>query len=172
MIATSGNHLDIWDANTGALLQTFKGFFSCLAWASDGKTLITGITKIDTATWTVLDVRKSFANSISLSPNERILATTDCLDQTVQLWNLGTNQLIGTPLHYESYVTSATFYADGKFLVTSCNNGHLYLSDVSAIVKEAGLPSDIVSFNTFYSHLQRQRIRSPRLMQHRDQPQK
>jgi WD40 repeat protein len=94
------------------------------------------------------------------------------VDKTVQLWNLGTDQPIGTPLHYESYVTSATFYADGKFLVTSCNNGHLYLSDVSAIVKEAGLPSDIVSFNTFYSHLQRQRICSPRLMQHRDQPQK
>jgi WD40 repeat protein len=70
MIATSGNDLDIWDANTGALLQTFKGFVLCLAWTSNGKTLITGITKIDTATWAVLDVRKSFANSISLSPNE------------------------------------------------------------------------------------------------------
>jgi hypothetical protein len=142
MIATGGKDLKIWDANSGELLKTFEGYFTCLAWTSDGQTLIANECNIDTATWTVLDVRKNYANSISISPNGRILATTDCLDQTAQLWNLKTNQPIGIPLHHEAYVTSATFSADGKFLI-SCDHHHIYTWDVPAIVKEAGLPSDI-----------------------------
>jgi WD40 repeat protein len=109
----------------------------------DGKTLIAGRSKIDTATWTVLDVREYYANSISISPNGRILATTGYSDKTAQLWNLETNQPIGTPLHHEDYVMSATFSADGKFLLTGCDYHHICTWDVSAIIKEAGLPSDI-----------------------------
>ncbi|KAG2740415.1 hypothetical protein P692DRAFT_20753532, partial [Suillus brevipes Sb2] len=37
---------------------------------------------------------------------------------TAQLWNLDTNQPIGTPLHHRQDVSSATFSVDGKFLVT------------------------------------------------------
>jgi WD40 repeat protein len=151
-IATGGTDFKIWDANSGALLKTIKRLFTCLAWTSDGKTLITDRSKIDTATWTVLDMHEDTVNSISLSPNERILATRDFFAKTAQLWNLKTNQPIGTPLHHEDKVTSVTFSADGKFL-TSCDYHHIYTWDVSAIVKEAGLLSDIVSFNTIYSQL-------------------
>ncbi|KAG1859731.1 hypothetical protein F4604DRAFT_1159072 [Suillus subluteus] len=65
------------------------------------------------------------------------------LDNIVQLWNLKTNQPIGTPLHHEGSVDSVTFSADGKFLTTSCHDGHIYTWDVSAVVKTAGLMSDI-----------------------------
>ncbi|KAG2041004.1 hypothetical protein BDR03DRAFT_947922 [Suillus americanus] len=44
---------------------------------------------------------------------------------------------------------SATFSADGKFLVTRCDYDHIYIWDVSAILKEAGLPSDNVVLCTF-----------------------
>jgi WD40 repeat protein len=47
-------------------------------------------------------------------------------------------------------VRSVTFSADGKLLVSSCIDNHIYTWDVSAIVKEAGLPSDIVSIDTFH----------------------
>jgi WD40 repeat protein len=152
MIATGGNDLKIWNANSSELLKTFEGYFTCLAWTLDGKTLIADRSKIDTATWTVLDVRKNYTNSISISPNGRILASTDYSGKTAQLWNLKTNQPIGIPLHHEDYVITATFSADGKFL-TSCDYHHICTWDVSAIIKEADLSSDIVSFNTFYSHL-------------------
>ncbi|KAG2738756.1 WD40 repeat-like protein [Suillus brevipes Sb2] len=133
MIATGGNGLKIWDANSGELLKSFEGKFSCLAWTLDGKTLFaggSGITKIDTATWIVLDLCENYVNAISVSPNERILTSTSFVDTTAQLWNLDTNQPIGTPLHYPDYVMSATFSADGQFLVTSCFDSHIYTWDV------------------------------------------
>ncbi|KAG2078506.1 WD40 repeat-like protein [Suillus decipiens] len=149
MIATGGGDLRIWDANTGELFKTIDYHnCACLAWSSDGKTLFANESKIDTATWTVLDVRHGMPDSLSFSPNERILATTSYWDKTAQLWNTKNNQPIGTPIHHENQVISATFSADGKFLVTSCDdddgNVEIYIWDVSVIIKEAGLPSDIV----------------------------
>ncbi|KAG2051109.1 WD40 repeat-like protein [Suillus hirtellus] len=146
MITAGGVNLKIWDANSGKLLKTLEGFFTCLAWTSNGKILIAGpkITKFDTATWTVLqvDVRKNVVDTISISPNERILASTTHLDKTVRLWNLETNEPIVTQLHHEDLVNCATFSADGKLLVTGCDNGHIYIWDVSAMIED-GLPSDI-----------------------------
>jgi WD40 repeat protein len=158
MIATSGDDLEIWDANSGELLAAFEGFFTCLAWTSDGKTLIAGKSKIDTATWTILDMGETRVKSNSLSPNECILASTPEFDKTVQLWNLETNKHIGTSLHHEDYVNCTTFSADGRFLFTICINGYIYKWDLSAIVKEAGLHLDIVSLDKFHLQLHRQWI--------------
>jgi WD40 repeat protein len=155
IIATGGDDLRIWDADTGQLLKTLEGGATCLTWTSDGKTLIAGgteIRKFNTATWSqiaVIDLDENFAGTILLSPNERILASTS-LNKTAQLWNLGTNQPIGTPLYHEEDVINATFSADGKFLATSCTDGH-YTWDVSAIVKKAGLMPDIVGLHTLHS---------------------
>ncbi|KAG1751720.1 hypothetical protein EDB19DRAFT_1628257, partial [Suillus lakei] len=59
------------------------------------------------------------------------------IDKTAQLWNLETNQPIGTPLHHESRLHSAYFSVDGKLLFTSCNDRHIYTWDLSTIIKEA-----------------------------------
>jgi WD40 repeat protein len=109
-------------------------------------------TKIDTATWTVQVLANvNLVHVMSLSPNGRILASASITDATVILWNLDTNQPIGTPLRHQKDVSSATFSADGKFLVTCCRDRHIYTWDISAIVKEAGLPSDIVSIHRYTS---------------------
>ncbi|KAG1796968.1 WD40-repeat-containing domain protein [Suillus plorans] len=150
MIAIGGYAvLKIWDANTGDLLKTLNAGsgITCLAWTSDGKTLIAGglfnAIKFNTATWTILpvNVRKNFINTVSLFPNEHggyILACASGapLDKTVQLWNLKTDQPIGTLLHHEDYVNSATFSSDGKLLITSCSDGHIYTWDLTAIVNK------------------------------------
>jgi WD40 repeat protein len=88
----------------------------CLAWTLDGKTLFVGESKIDTATWTVLSKRKNLADTISLSPNGRILASTIYMDKIAQLWNVEINQPIGTPLHHERI--AATF-THGTFPLSS-----------------------------------------------------
>jgi WD40 repeat protein len=106
--------------------------------------------KFNTATWTVLDTHVTLADIILLSPNKLILASTSVLDKTLQLWNIETNQPIGTPLQHEENVNYATFSADGMFLVTSCRDGHIYTWDVSAIVTKADLLSDIAGFETFH----------------------
>jgi WD40 repeat protein len=93
MIATGGYSLEIWDANSGKLLETFEHLCLCLAWSMDGKTLMAGRSKIDTATWTVLHMGKNYPDTNSLSPNGRVLATTHYFDKTVQLWDLQTNRI-------------------------------------------------------------------------------
>jgi WD40 repeat protein len=148
MIAAGGISLKIWDANSGKLLKTFIGSLptSSLAWTSNGKTFISGRSKYDTATWSKVDLCEDYGTTaISVSPNDRILATTSFSGMTVRLWDLETNQPIGTPLDHPDDVNSATFSVDGKFLLTCCDDNHIYTWDVSAIAKEAGLPSDIVS---------------------------
>jgi WD40 repeat protein len=146
--AISGG-LRIWNVNSGELFKTLGRVYSSLAWTSDGKTLIAGESKIDTATWTVVDLDTNL-DAISLSPNDRILATKLFLEKTAQLWDLETNQPIGTPLHHQKPVDSATFSVDGKFLVTRCQD-HIYSWNVSAVVKGAGLPPDIVSIAISHS---------------------
>ncbi|KAG2051100.1 WD40 repeat-like protein [Suillus hirtellus] len=159
MIATAGDWLKIWDGNTGKLLKTliFEGDLRCLqlAWSSNGKTLtawtlvVTGfqMMKFNTVTWTVLDVREtvvdSFIHRIFISPDGCFFATLSCATRKVQLWNVETNQPIGTPLHHEHRVCSGSFSADGKSLFTSCQDGQIYLWDLSAIVKEAGLADTV-----------------------------
>ncbi|KAG2337778.1 YVTN repeat-like/Quino protein amine dehydrogenase [Suillus weaverae] len=141
--------LKVWDANTAELLKTLEGGFMSLAWTSDGKKLIavggTEIRKFETTAWsqTVLTDSAQDSQTITLSPNERILAGTSVFEQTVQLWNLETNQPIGTLHPHEDYVNCTSFSADGKFLTTIYNDGRIFTWDISAIVREAGLLSDI-----------------------------
>jgi WD40 repeat protein len=123
----------------------------------------------DTATWTFQALAGGLRRFV-VSPNGRILASTSILNPTPQLWNLETGQLIGAPLHHEQDVSAATFSADGKFLVTCCSDRYIYTWDVSAIVKEAGLPSDIVSIQIPF--ILEDTYNASRLMLHHDQPEK
>jgi WD40 repeat protein len=90
-IVTGADGLQVWDANTGKLLKTVRITVSCLVWASGGRLLIVGslnmIRIFDTNTWTeiaVLDGHEKLVNAISLSPNERILASVSD-DHTARL---------------------------------------------------------------------------------------
>lgn len=149
-IATGADGLQVWDANTGKLLKTLGITVACLAWASGGSLLIVGslnkIKTFDTNTWTgiaVLDGHERLINAISLSPNERILASVSD-DNTARIWNLKSNEPIGPPLRHEREVRCVSF--SGKFLATGCYDHHVYTWDVSVIVKKAGL-DDILSEN-------------------------
>jgi WD40 repeat protein len=159
MIATGGHDdgdeasVKLWDANTGELLKTLKadtlGEVLCLAWCSDVDTLISGslnsshgsLRKFDTATGTqiaLLEGHKSLVKALSLSPNNRILASASS-DNTTRLWNIETNQPIGPPLFHKEAVRSTAFSPDGKLLATVCDDHHIYTWDIVAIVREAGL---------------------------------
>ncbi|KAG2739276.1 WD40 repeat-like protein [Suillus brevipes Sb2] len=149
-LATGGNEenaVKIWDAKTGELLNTLKHDHrvESLAWTLDGKKLISGsfslIRIFDTATWqqiAVLEGHTSFVYGISLSSNNRLLASASW-DKTACLWNLDTNLPVGPPLRHENDLRSATLSPDGKVLATACDNNNAYTWDVHAILKEAGL---------------------------------
>ncbi|KAG1733753.1 WD40-repeat-containing domain protein, partial [Suillus lakei] len=131
--------IEIWDANTTELVATLKGqtsFVHCLAWTTDGKTLISG-----TTTWkeiAVLDAHTTSVTAIAISPNGRILASTSS-DRTARLWNLDNSQPVGSPLEHANIVTCVSFSANGKLIATGCYDHNAYTWDVSALIREAGL---------------------------------
>jgi hypothetical protein len=141
------NAVKIWDTKAGELLNTLKHNFPVysLAWTSDGKKLISGsfglIRIFDTATWqeiAILEGHTSFVNAISLSQNNRFIASVSD-DRTARLWNLDTNFQVGLPLQHEDSLPSAGLSPDGKALVTCCKNKNAYAWNVHAILKKAGL---------------------------------
>jgi WD40 repeat protein len=147
------NAVKIWDAKTGELLNTLKHDYTVcsLAWTSDGKKLISGsygpIRIFDTATCkqiAILEGHKHYVNTISLSWNNRLLASTS-LDKTARLWNLNTNFPVGPPLQHEHDVNSAALSPDGKVLVTACKNKNVYMWDIHAILKDVGLEDLLLS---------------------------
>lgn len=151
--ATGGeneNAVKIWDANTGKLLSTLKQDQSVrsLAWSSDGKKLISGslgpIGIFDTVTWEQIATLKGHIFNLTLSPNGRFLATTSIWDETVCLWNLNTNLPVCPLLQHEKDVSCLAFSADGKLLVTACEDKNVYLWDINTMLKDAGL-EDLLS---------------------------
>jgi WD40 repeat protein len=60
-------------------------------------------------------------------------------DTTTRLWNLDNGKLISSPLLHAERVNCVSFSAGGKLLATGCDDKNVYLWDVAAIIKEAGL---------------------------------
>ncbi|KAG1721084.1 WD40-repeat-containing domain protein [Suillus lakei] len=147
MIATGGDGgIKIWDAKTPKLLSTIGDAQVCsLTWTSDENKLIAGtgldlIRIFDTATWqqiAILDGHERLVYSITLFPNDRLLASTSW-DHTARLWNLDTNLPVGPPLRHKNWVVDAAFSADGKLLSTACHDNNAYVWDIQTILKAAG----------------------------------
>ncbi|KAG1816731.1 uncharacterized protein BJ212DRAFT_1576922 [Suillus subaureus] len=70
-----------------------------------------------------------YMEGVCYSPDAKMIATGG---KWLKIWDANTGELL------------KKFHLDGKFLVTGCYDNDLYIWDVSAIVKEAGLLSDIV----------------------------
>jgi WD40 repeat protein len=144
--------IEILDAKTGKLLSAIEDneyqTVWCLTWTSDQKKLIAGVVNrliriFDTATWqqiAVLNGHKEAApiTSLTLFSNDRLLASSSW-DKTARLWNLDTNLPVGPPLQHEDHVQSAVLSADGKLLSTGCKDNNVYVWDIQAILKTAGL---------------------------------
>jgi len=156
-IATGGRDqiaVKIWDAKTGNLLSKIKHDSTVwsLAWTSDQKKLITASSPLirifDTATWqqiAILEGHTNLVNSLSLFQNNRLLASGS-YSGTARLWNLDTNLQVGPPLLNEDTVYSAAISADGKQLVTGCDDSNAYVWDIHTILKDAGL-EDLLSIH-------------------------
>ncbi|KAG2737277.1 hypothetical protein P692DRAFT_201875073 [Suillus brevipes Sb2] len=92
----------------------------------------------------VLEGHISFVTAISLSPNNRLLASVSW--NKTHLWNLETITPLGTAFQHRQDSRSAALSLDAKVLVTAGkNNSSVW--DVHAILKEAGL-EDLLPIGT------------------------
>ncbi|KAG2079250.1 WD40 repeat-like protein [Suillus decipiens] len=151
-IATGGYNdtgVKLWDSKTGKLISIHSHTWPvhCLTWTSDGKKIISAsydlIIVFDTTTLqhiTTLRGHNHLIRSITLSPDNRLLASASW-DKTACLWNLDTNFSL-VPLipliQHGSFVECAAFSADGKLLITSCEDSNVYVRDIQEILKLAG----------------------------------
>jgi len=160
-IASGGDKaIEIWDTTTGERLSTLEqdSEVYCFAWTSDQKKLIAGfengsIRIFNTTTWepiAILDDHKHNVFAISLLQNDRLLASAS-LEYTARLWNLDTNLPVGPPLPHQFIAWDAAFSADGKFLVTACQDHNAYVWNTHTILQEAGL-EDLLSLPNVSVH--------------------
>ncbi|MBN2005062.1 MAG: CHAT domain-containing protein [Anaerolineae bacterium] len=141
-VSTSQGYLSATLATT---LTGHNSSIQTIAISPDGTTLASGSTDgsiiwWDMASWRQLDVLTGHSGSINdtvFSPDGKQLASSNrgiqwcrpesdgvtrvwgCGDSTVILWDLETEQSLGTPLDSQSAVRDVAFSADGTKLVTS-----------------------------------------------------
>jgi WD40 repeat protein len=118
----------LWDAATGAALQTLKGhsaWVTSVAFSPDGNQVVSGsgdqtVRLWDAATGAALrtlEDHSSDVSSVAFSPDGKQVVSGS-RDQTVWLWDAATGAVLQTFESHSASVNSVAFSPDGKLLPT------------------------------------------------------
>jgi RNA polymerase sigma factor (sigma-70 family) len=141
-LATEGGHdrtIRLWDPAAGkerAHFQIPEGYFSCLTFSPDGRTLASGSPGV-VRLWEIASGRErcQIAGpavgivSLAFSPSNRSLAAGGW-DDNVHVWDTGMGKTLATLTGHEAAVWSVAFSPDGKLLVSGSQ-------DTTALVWDA-----------------------------------
>ncbi|MGD9679216.1 MAG: caspase family protein [Vulcanibacillus sp.] len=126
----------LYDAETGKLLQIFKGhngFVASVAFNPDAKYFATGSGQYDgkVRLWNInsgkeVNASEGFefgVSSIDFSPDGKLYVTSEGGNHEVKIWDTNTSSLIKTLINYDGsginpeYIHHAYFNSDGKYIV-------------------------------------------------------
>ena len=127
----------LWDVVSGKQLRGFEGHESevdSVAFSGDGRSILTGSRDNtarlwDAATGKELLILNENSRYVSLSPDGRTALTGG--NQSVQLWDVGTGNLLRRFRGHSSYVTAVAFSPDGKTVLTGSHDHTARLWDLT-----------------------------------------
>jgi WD40 repeat protein len=157
-IASQDENLRIWDAESGALLNTLAGHtasFTSVDFSRDGTRVAVGSTDNSAAIWDIESGArlttflghsgKVFA--VALSPDGAQLATAS-EDNTAILWDTDSGRAIFTLSGHAAQITSVTWSSAGDFLITGADDNSAKSWNASTgemVVNFAGHPAPVRS---------------------------
>lgn len=131
LLASAGDTTaQLWEVETGKLLQTFHGHARNVVTAIVGpenKTVISGSTDFSVRVWDVATGKQLLllphadkVHAVAVSPDGKWLVT-GCDDSGVRVFEFGSGQLHKVLPGHTGHVVAVTFSADGKWLATGAN---------------------------------------------------
>ena len=152
--ASSDGTVKIWDADTGAHMDTLVGHMagiSCVAWSPDGGTLATGSDDKAIRLWDRVTARPkmsakglagakegvaramppllghhNYVMCIAFSPKGNILASGS-YDEAVFLWDVRAGRLMRSLPAHSDPVSGIDFCADGTLVASCSTDGLMYV---------------------------------------------
>jgi WD40 repeat protein len=149
----------LWDAATGAALQTLEGHTSsvrAVSFSPEGKTVASvsddGTVRLwDAATGATLQTLEGHihsVNAVAFSPDGKMVASAS-YDRTVRLWDAATGAALRTFEGHADSVKAVAFSLDGKTVASASDDRTVRLWDAATGTALQMLKSSIIKRLTF-----------------------
>jgi len=136
---SSDKTVRLWDAVTGAPLQTLEGhsdWVTSVAFSPDGKVVVSGSSDKTVRLWNAvtgaplqtLEGHSDWVTSVAFSPDGKVVASGSS-DKTVRLWDAVTGAPLQTLEGHSDWVTSVAFSPDGKVVASGSSDKTVRLWD-------------------------------------------
>lgn len=156
--------IKMWSLQSGELIRTLIGYldglndfyhgFDCIAFSPDGKTLAGGSWNGTVMLWNLqsgklihtITVHSPIVDSVAFSPDSQTLASGSgshpafgnaVEDNTINLWNVGTGNLICTLTGHLEIVNFVAFSPDGQTLVSASVDSTVKIWRVSQLSEDS-----------------------------------
>ncbi|KAF7340443.1 WD40 repeat-like protein [Mycena venus] len=145
ILSGSEGHVDLWDAMTGALLQTFGGLslsITSVAFSWDGTRIAAGSEDAHVLMWDArtgghlwtFEGHSQSVESVSFHPGKQWIIASGSRDNTIRVWDAQLCIHIRTLRGHSGPVLSVTFSADGASLVSGSADQTLRLWDAIKLI--------------------------------------